>query len=118
MTIIKNPDDILEALCRKGKHISVGLEITDTKKAIEIMGTMYPVEGKPNDVGVRVYSWGNFDLVKGHENKEELLRAEVQRHRAHMDAIMELHLQTYCELERNEMNKLVFDVNDHIKPEY
>jgi hypothetical protein len=117
-TMTIEPNAVLDALCAEGKRITIGIEIKDKEKATELLGTMYDESGVASKQGVAVYSWGNFDLVKAHESKEELLRAEVQRHRAHMDAIMELHLQTYCELERNDFNELVFDVNDHIKPKY
>lgn len=89
------PDDVLNEMAKVGKKISIQIKITDSKKAIELMGTMYPKEGKKNNFGVEVYSWGAFDLVQAYQAREEEINVEMERHIENIKQILGKSLYSY-----------------------
>jgi len=87
----------LNAVCAEGKELSIGVKITDTKKAIQLMSTMYPKEDKPNPFGVEVYSWGSFDVTKALELKIKAMEEEVTRHNTVMSNISCRNLRSFID---------------------
>ena len=80
-------NDVLSALTKVGKRISICAEITDSEQATKLLGTMYKVKEGSNH-GMTVYSWGNFDEVEAQGNKLQAIEKECNRHRVALDTIM------------------------------
>lgn len=59
-----NANNMARALCKVGSVITVTIKITDTDKAMQLLGTMY---GKNDDLGVEVQEWGFFDIKRAQE---------------------------------------------------
>jgi len=72
----------MNAVCAEGKDITVGLKIVDKVLAEKLLGTMYD-----HDVeyfGVKVNTWGFYDIVAAYKKREELVAVEMNRHTERM----------------------------------
>lgn len=75
---------LLNELCRAGKRVSIVVEIVDSEKALELMGSLY---AQAERSGVIVQSWGYFD-VEGALNRK--LNAIDELNRKHQEEMAEL----------------------------
>lgn len=108
---------MLDELCREGKNISVQLDIVNKEKSIKFMGSMYD----PNQEeihGVKVNSWGNFNIERAKEIQLLLIEKEFEQHYRRMQHLSNPNmLQHFYEvyLADNDFDttfeKLIKDVN-------
>ena len=81
-----NSDDVLGEMCRVGKYISVELEICEHQGAVELSATLFggTQHAGPIVSGVKIHSWGSFNLLEATRK-----RNEMGRHREEMERLMD-----------------------------
>ncbi|EKO3443729.1 hypothetical protein NTH42_003103 [Vibrio fluvialis] len=80
-----NANEFLNELCREGKKISIVVEITDTKEAIELLSTMH---SKKTCQGVIVQSWGGFNVEGALSRKVEAIYELNRKHQEEMEQLL------------------------------
>lgn len=78
--------NVLDNLVQEGKTISAQMTITDSSKALKLMGTMYRED---NTFGVTIQTWGNFNVEEALEYKLELVQEEQLRHNERMEYLLD-----------------------------
>ena len=77
--------EFMNAVCQEGKEITVSLKIVDKVLAEKLLGTMYD-----HDVeyfGVKVNTWGFYNIEAAYEKREKLISAEMNRHTKRMSEL-------------------------------
>jgi len=76
----------MNEVTRVGKEITISIEIVNSEKAQELLGTMY--DKNIDKFGVAVKSWGFWNQVKANEIRLEKLNQELSRHQCDMQNIL------------------------------
>lgn len=99
-----NAQKYMDTVTQEGKIISVNLEIINSSKAKDLLATMY--DKNFDTLGVKVHSWGFWDILKANKIRMHLINEENSRHQTEISSIMCLRdldlLEHYSEFEKYE----------------
>ena len=92
--------EILDSMTVAGKEMTINIEIADSAQAQQLMGTMYG--HNVEEFGVKVTSWGFYDLSKANAERIRLIKSETERHQMKLSNIFSMSDRAILEQQSEE----------------